>query len=292
MSLRHLPPLTWLRAFEASARLSSFTLAAQELGMSQAAVSKQVRLLEQHLAEPLFERRARSLMLTRVGADYLPKVHEAMERLASATAEVFGGRRAGALTVRAPAGFAVNWIATHLPAFWAAHPNVDLRLISAIWNEDGLSQPVHLDIRYGLGDWAGHRSWLLTRESATPVCAPALAKHLSEPRDLLGQRLLHVMGYEEGWVTWLKASGIDDRPVISGHFDTSLMALAVAAAGGGVALARRSMRGPEIDTGRVVAPFALDVQMREGFHLLEPSGGSSHPHAKLFRDWLLSLAEG
>lgn len=290
MNRRQLPPLTWLRAFEAAARHQSFTLAADELGLTQAAVSKQVRLLEQHLAEALFERRARSLVLTRVGADYLPKVHEALDRLAAATAEVFGLRRAGALTIRAPAGFAVNWIAPRLPDFMAAHPGVDLRLVSSIWNEEGVAQPLHFDIRYGLGAWPGFVAWRLTNEAATPVCAPDLAARLSDPRDLLGQRLLHVMGYEEGWATWLAAAGVEGRGQHAAHFDTSLMALAVAAAGGGVALARRSMRGPDLESGRLVAPFDLDVPMREGFFLLEPEGGASHPQAPLLRDWLLVQA--
>ena len=288
MSRRDLPPLTWLRAFEASARHQSFTLAADELAMTQAAVSKQVRLLEQHLAEALFERRPRSLVLTRVGADYLPKVHEALDRLAAATAEVFGMRRAGALTVRAPAGFAVNWIAPRLAGFYAQHPGVDLRLVSSIWNEEGLAQPVHFDIRYGLGAWPGHKATRLTDEAATPVCAPALVPALQRPEDLLGQRLLHVMGYEEGWAAWLAAAGVTQRPARAAHFDTSLMALAVAAAGGGVALARRAMRGPDLASGRLVAPFALDVPMREGFFLLEPEGGARHAQAALFRDWLLA----
>ena len=291
MTHRHLPHLTWLRAFEASARHLSFTHAAQELNLTQAAISKQVRLLEEHLREPLFERRARSLLLTRAGAAYLPKVRDGFERLETGTLEVFGQRRAEMLTLRAPVSYAVNWIAPRLASFTARHPDTPLRLVSSVWNEGFDSQRFDLDIRYGTGRWRGFRADRLTWETVTPVCSPDLARDLRQPADLARHDLLHVLGYEEGWAVWLRAAGATTvHPGGGLHFDTSLMAFAVAARGGGVALARSSVRAPDLETGRLTRPFALETPLQEAFHLLCPEDGRAHPDADKLRDWLLDLA--
>ena len=134
-----MPPLVWLRAFEAAARHLSFTQAASELNLTQAAVSKQVKLLEHHLHESLFERLPRSLVLTRVGAAYLPKVQDAFDRLATGTMEVFGNRKSELLTVRAPVGYAVNWLAARLPRFASVHPATGIRIVSSVWSSPAAS---------------------------------------------------------------------------------------------------------------------------------------------------------
>ena len=169
-----LPPLTWLRAFEAAARSRSFTHAAAELHLTQAAISKHVKALEQHLRQPLFIRHARSLELTKSGEAYLPSVQDALERLAAGTREVFGPRRTGVLTLRCAVAFAVNWLAPRLPAFLDANPDVNLRVISTVWNGPFDNDAFDLDIQYGRGDWAGFTSHRLTQETITPVCAPDL----------------------------------------------------------------------------------------------------------------------
>ena len=130
-----LPPLTWLRAFEASARTLSFTQAAAELHLTQAAVSKHVKALEQHVRRPLFIRRPRGLELTKSGAAYLPKVQDAMERLAIGTREVFGQRRSSALTLRCAVSFAVNWLAPRLPDYLNRYPGKTIRLLSSVWKD-------------------------------------------------------------------------------------------------------------------------------------------------------------
>jgi len=202
MSTRRLPHLTWLRAFEASARHLSFTNAAQELGLTQAAISKQVKLLENYLREPLFERKPRSLVLTKVGAAYLPKVRDGFERLATGTEEVFGLRRSEVLTVRAPVGYSVNWIAPRLQGFFDRHPDTEVRLVSSVWGDQFDKERFDLDIQYGTGRWPGYKSDRLTWEVIKPVCAPSLleGEHaIRKPADLAHHRLLHVLGYEEGW---------------------------------------------------------------------------------------------
>ena len=286
-----LPPLAWLRAFEASARHLSFTHAAGELNLTQAAVSKQIKLLEHFLREPLFYRKARSLVLTRVGAAYLPKVRDAFERLAAGTEEVFGQRRSEVLTIRASAGFAVNWIAPRLNGFFIYHPKVQIRIVSSIWAEEFDQQRYDLDIIYGTGKWPGFRSDRLTWEVLEPLAAPTVAAQMTAPVDLAEARLLHVMGYAEGWALWLKAAGVEHINSGQGiQFDTTLMAFEVAACGGGIALGRSSMSAKEIASGHLVRPFVIAVAVEEAFHLISPDGGNEHPDAPLFRDWLIGAA--
>jgi LysR family glycine cleavage system transcriptional activator len=295
MSTRRLPNLTWLRAFEASARHLSFTNAAQELNLTQAAISKQVKLLEHYLREPLFERKPRSLVLTKVGAAYLPKVRDGFERLAAGTEEVFGLRRSEVLTVRAPVGYSVNWIAPRLQGFFDRHPDTEVRLVSSVWGDQFDNERFDLDIQYGTGRWPGYKADRLTWEVIKPVCAPSLleGEHaIRKPADLALHRLLHVLGYEEGWADWLryaKASAINSGQGL--QFDTSLLAFEFASRGGGVALARSSMLGIEIERGRLVEPFGIEVPLQEAFHLISPETGHDHPDAQKFRDWLIETAE-
>ena len=172
---RDLPPLTWLRAFEVSARLLSFTAAAQELHLTQAAVSKHVKSLEQRLQRPLFVRHPRSLELTRWGDAYLPKVQDALERLAHGTREVFGRRQDDLLTIRCSVSFAVNWLSPRLPRFLAEAPESRLRILCSVWADPFDAEALDLDIQYGTGDFPGAVSYRLTQEVLTPLCAPALA---------------------------------------------------------------------------------------------------------------------
>ena len=285
-----LPPLTWLRAFEAAARTLSFTHAAGELHLTQAAVSKHVKSLELHLNQPLFTRHPRSVTLTKSGAAYLPKVQDALERLAIGTREVFGRRRPSALTLRCAVSFAVNWLAPRLPDWLDRHPQRTIRILSSVWNDPADKGSFDLDIRYGTGDWPGWISHRLTHETITPLCAPG--HHLITPDDLRHHRLLHVLGYQDGWGVWLNAAGTRQVDAGAGlHLDTSLTAFAIAAQGGGVALGRSSLAAPDLAAGRLVMPFARAVPITEAFHLLLPDSDSGHPDAAGFAEWLVAVAE-
>ena len=289
-----LPPLTWLRAFEAAARTLSFTHAASELHITQAAVSKHVKSLEQHLRRPLFIRRPRGLELTKSGAAYLPKVQDAMERLAMGTREVFGQRRTSVLTVRCAVSFAVNWLSPRLPDYLDRHPGKTVRLLSSVWNDAFDIGDFDLDIQYGNGRWPGCNSHRLTWETITPLCSASLPARLApnKPADLQHHRLLHVLGYQEGWGIWLKAADAQHVDAGSGlHLDTSLTALELAANGGGVALGRKSLAQHAIASGRLIAPFDLALPIDEAFYLVQPTGNSIHPDAPFFAEWLLSVAQ-
>lgn len=292
--MRDLPPLAWLRAFEVAARHLSFTSAAQELALSQAAVSKQIKLLEHQLGEPLFLRFPRSLALTKAGAAFLPKVEDAFERLGAGYSEVFGAKRNDVLTIRCAAGLAVNWLAPRLPEFIAHYPDVSLRLISSIWNEDDNNAAYDLDIRYGEGGWPGLNSHRLTQETLQPLCSPEVmaSGQLQQPSDLKNHNLIHVLGYKEGWAIWLKKANAALAVTQTGiQCDTSLMAFALAAAGSGIALGRTSMAEAELREGRLVAPFDLAVPVKEGFYLIAPKLLGKNHSASLFKQWLLTTAK-
>jgi LysR family transcriptional regulator, glycine cleavage system transcriptional activator len=291
MANHDLPPLNWLRAFESAARTLSFTEAASELNVTQAAISKQIKALEASLQHPLFIRRARSLELTTSGEAYLPKVQDALDRLAIGTSEVFGRRRTEALTIRCAVSFAVNWLAPRLPDYIRRHPDRPLRILSSVWSDAFDANAYDLDIQYGKGPWPGLTSHRLTREALTPLCAPATAQRLRSPADLQHETLLHVLGYQEGWGIWLQAADVPSIDPGQGlQLDTSLTAFALAATGTGVALGRTSLSAPELATSRLVAPFALSVPVDEAFYLLAAPTTRPHPDAASFKDWLIATA--
>ena len=288
-----LPPLAWLRAFEASARTLSFTHAASELHLTQAAISKHIRSLELHLREPLFIRKPRGLGLTKAGEAYLPKVQDALQRLSAGTQEVFGNRKNQPLTIRVAVSFALAWLAPRIPAFLAANPGINIRIISSVWSDGFDPNAFDLDIQYGTGKWPGTNAFRLTEETLTPLCSPTLLDEgrLATPQDLERETLLHVLGYQEGWGNWLKAAAVAGLDPSRGlQVDTSALMLELAAAGAGIALGRRSLTEQIRFEGRLVAPFDLELPVTEGFHLLEPERGSRHPHAALFSDWLKAEA--
>lgn len=288
-----LPPLNWLRAFEAAARHLSFTHAALELHLTQAAISKQVKLLELQLHQQLFVRLPRSLSLTKTGEAYLPKVRDAFERLDTGTQEVFGRKRGAVVTIRCAVSFSVNWLAPRLPNFMAKHPNVKIRLVSSVWGDNDDLNRFDIDIQYGTGNWANAVCHRLTQETLRPLCAPSLLQGqtpLQTAADLKKYNLLHVIGYQEGWATWFNAAGIVDVDPGGGlQCDTSLAAFEIAANGGGVALGRSSLVEGEVASGRLVAPFKLAVPIDEAFYLITPALGTLQPDANRFVEWLLSM---
>lgn len=241
---KRLPPLNWLRAFGAAAQHLSFTHAALELNLTQAAISQQIKALESQLGASLFKRLPRGLELTEAGLAYLPVVHEAVERLAAATEEIFGPGHRRVLTVRVSLVFMTQWLAQRLPQFRALHPEVGLRITSNIWGGDTrvTDAEADLEIRHGHGKWTGLKAERLTWDSLVPVCAPSLPspqRPLVSPQDLARHDLLHVLGYEEGWGYWLKKAGASQVDASQGlQFDTLISALKMAELGQGVALAQ------------------------------------------------------
>ncbi|MGY0218722.1 LysR substrate-binding domain-containing protein [Endozoicomonadaceae bacterium StTr2] len=289
---KRLPPLNWLRSFEASARSLSFTHAAGELNLTQAAVSQQVKGLEAQLGVALFTRLPRGLALTEAGLAYLPVVHEAIGRLAVATEELFGQGRDRLLTVRVNLVFFTTWLAPRMARFRQQFPDIGIRFTSNIWAADQ-DREADLDIRYGKGSWPELKADRLTYDELFPVCSPGLAAVMPDsPAGLSDHTLLHVIGYEEGWGYWFKQTGYSFEEKTPGlQFDTLITALEIARYGQGLALGRTSLVKGMIGSGELVAPFSERVKTSEAFYLTYPSHQYLHPKAEVFRRWLLQECE-
>src|SRR5262245_23514380 len=187
MSYR-LPSMVWLRAFEAAARHASFTAAAEELGLTQAAISHQVRSLEKQLGYPLFERLPRNLKLTDMGRAYLAPVRKAFDELSASTTGLFGPVGETALNLRVPVSLAVLWLARRLPQFCRSYPKIRIRLHSAIWADAMPADKIDIDIRYGHGNWAGFRSELFFRNPLIPVSP--MTSRVSQPTDIREENVI------------------------------------------------------------------------------------------------------
>lgn len=286
-----LPPLLWLQAFEVAARTLSFTEAGQELAVTQSAVSQRIRLLEDRLGQKLFVRHPRSLTLTPAGKAWLPSVQEAFARLSEGTAEVFGPRSEAPVTLRATPVMQQTWLAPLLLDFHRVHPDIVVRLVSAIWLDDFGPEGADIEIRYGRGDWEGVEAVSLGRESMLPACAPRVAERLATPQDLAGETLLHAVGFAVGWPAWLESAGVPGLDQRCGSLlcDSQVMSLSLAARGGGVALTHRSLLDKRDD---LVAPFALSVDSDESFWLVRPARRALHPESRRLWEWLIAHGTG
>ena len=290
-----LPTLTWLRAFEAAARTSSFAAAAAELNLTSGAISYQIRALEAHLGFSLFERLPRGVKLSPMGVAYLPPVRKAFEELADSTVGLFGGSERVQITVHAPVSLAALWLAPKLPQFSLANPSVDVRLSSVIWDNAVLDEATDLEIRYGLGHWHGYRSERLMTRNILAVCSPALlhAAQTNAARDaLLTRQPIHIMGYEKHWLKVRQMQGLDNIPAGAGpSVDTTIGALELAAESAGVALAHDIFLGAYFSTGRLVKALVREFDDDDSYFVITPERPQRiRREVQLFRDWLVAIA--
>jgi LysR family glycine cleavage system transcriptional activator len=288
---RRLPSLNALKAFEAAARHESFTRPAEELAVTQGAVSHQVKALEQELGLRLFLRERQRLRLTSGGRRLLEVARDAFDRIAAGTERLRASERSGVLTVSTSPNFAAKWLAPRLGAFVAAHPAIDLRLSANPAHADFAVDDVDLAIRHGDGDWPGLSVTRLCREELFPVCAPALAKRLRRPADLKRVMLLHLENRRD-WARWLEATGVEGAALDRGLvFDQASLELDAAAAGQGVALARTALADWDLRAGRLVRPFALALPAEYAYWIVCPRPKARSPKVRAFTAWLLSEAQ-
>ena len=273
---KNLPPLTWLRSFEAAARNLSFTAAAGELGLTQSAVSQQVKSLETRLRSPLFVRHARGLALTDAGRRLLPEVGGPLQALAVAMDGADAGPDKGLLTIAASVSV-VQWVvAPLLPDFTRHHPALRLRFLSAIWPDDFQSARADLEIRFGSLRQAGENAVLLLPNRLVALKSPELSGALEE------LPLIEAVGTSGGWQTWAKEVG-DTRPP-SFYTDTYGMALQLAVHGNGVALVSELLAAHALKSGLLEPAHPASVAAEEGYYL---SVAPEKPEAGRLRDWLL-----
>ncbi|HKY93680.1 MAG TPA: LysR substrate-binding domain-containing protein [Kiloniellales bacterium] len=285
-----LPPLNWLRGFEATARIGSFTGAAQALGLTQAAVSYQVRSLEQHLGFPLFERLPHGVKLTDMGKAYLPSVQKAFDEIATSTMGLFGASTEASLAVRTPISFGALWLAPRLKSFCTAYPGIAIRLYSAIFNFAIPAERVDIEVRVGNGEWPGFSAERIENDPVITVGQPLGRRKAGRLTlaDLAGETLIEIMEVDDAWARTFKAAGLPPprrRQII--RVDSSVMALELASAGLGYALILRSFAQPYIERGRLADVLGVSRPPRMSHYLLRPLEQQRRkPEAGLFADWL------
>ncbi|KTC31526.1 LysR family transcriptional regulator [Pseudomonas sp. ABAC61] len=280
-------PLNALRAFEASARHLSFTRAAIELCVTQAAVSHQVKSLETQLNVTLFKRLPRGLMLTSEGETLLPVLRECFDRIAQTLGRFDDGHYREVLTVGAVGTFAVGWLLPRLADFQARFPYIDLRLSTNNNRVDVAAEGLDYAIRFGSGAWHGTDAMQLMQAPLSVLCIPEIARQLQTPADLLGQTLLRSYRTDE-WPQWFQAAGLGAHALLpqSIVFDSSLGMLEAALQGMGVALAPPLMFERQLASGAVEQPFAVGI-VTGSYWLTRLQSRAETAAMTAFRGWLL-----
>ena len=291
---QRLPSPIALRAFEAAARHLSFTRAAAELSVTQAAISHQVKALETDLGVRLFNRLTRRLTLTEEGATLFSVVGDAFGRITVTVDELRAADSGGTLTVALGPALAVGWLASRIGRFWQRYPEIQLHLHHTSEPVDFARSNIDLAVDWGGdGDWPGLNADLLLRVRATPVCSPAMldgAHPLRRPGDLKHHTLLHDAGYQ-GWPLWLAAAGADDVDPLAGPvFDDHNVVLHAAMEGQGVALGGVSFVTQDVAAGRLARPFELAIEIDAAYYIVCPPAALDRRKVRNFRDWLLEEA--
>lgn len=291
--VRRLPPLNALKAFEAAARHESFTKAAQELHVTQGAVSHQVKSLEAELGFRLFDRERQRLRITDAGRSYLEVVRDAFDRIASGTERLLQRQNAGALTVTTSPNFASKWLVHRLGRFAEAHPEIDLRVSASLHHVDFVREDIDVAIRHGDGRWPGLHVTRLFVEELFPVCSPTLLqgrKALRTPADLKDHTLLH-LDRRDDWGKWLAAAKATGADLTRGPvFNQASMAIDAAIDGQGVALARTALAAWDLMAGRLLRPFRLALAVPYAYWFVCPKVNAELPKVSSFRGWLLAEA--
>ncbi|WP_205927164.1 LysR substrate-binding domain-containing protein [Rhizobium sp. P32RR-XVIII] len=288
-------PLNALRAFEAVARLGSFTKAGEELGMTQTAVSYQVKLLEENVGEPLFLRRPRQISLTETGERLAPQVTEAFEMLQLAMAEARGETEV-TLQITCLATFASQWLARRLGNFQLANPNIAVRINTSDTLVDFAREAFDVGIRSGTGDWPGLRAEKLMDVYFTPMLSPALADSIGgihEPADLLKLRIFDPT--DPWWHQWLEAAGVPTSSLktrATSFYGAQAYEAAAAVAGQGVAILTPDFYPEELASGKLIRPFELACTDGRGYWLAYPESRRNVPKIKAFRNWILEEMHG
>lgn len=290
----HLPPLTALRAFDAVGRAGSITQAAEELCVTAAAVSQQVRALERHLGQHLFIRQHRGIVLTEAGRQYHGDVARLFAGLRRATAELTRATERRVFTIRAPHSVAMRWLLPRLASFHQAHPDIDVRLSTSLAPPDFEREDLDAGICIGTGDWRGLQALRLMPNEVFPVCVPEKLARLRHPRDLAGETLLHTLARPDDWQQWLRAANVTDVDVTRGpRYESSALAYEAALEGYGVVMAQKALVERELAEGRLVAPFDLLVDLGPTtYYFVLPPETYKRPSRELdqFRRWVTSLA--
>jgi LysR family glycine cleavage system transcriptional activator len=291
---RHLPPLNALRSFEAAARYESFTRAAEELHVTQGAVSQQVKALETQLGTRLFNRERQRLSITPAGRDYLVVIREALDHISAGTERLMQRQSANILTVSTSLDFAAKWLVNRMARFATAHPGIDLRVSATMQHVDFVSEDVDVAVRHGDGNWPGLEVTRLCTERIFVICSPKLLtgrNRLRRPEDVLKWPLLRLEDQSKAWERWFALAGVVAPAQLAGPvLNRASILIDAAVDGQGVALARTTLAAWDLINGRLVRPFELSWQPAGTYWIVSPKATSKVAKVSRFRDWLLAEA--
>jgi LysR family glycine cleavage system transcriptional activator len=288
MNSRRLPPLTALRAFEAAGRHANFVRAAEELSITPAAVSQQVRSLEGYLGVRLFTRRARGVDLTSAGTEYARALGLLLDQLALATERARRNDEPRRLTIATTPSFAARWLMPRLTGFLELHPELDVRLSTSNVIVDFARQDIDVAVRYGAGHWPEVKSALLMPAELFPVCSPSFrngTRVLRTPADLKPRALLRLVRDE--WPKWLAAAGLGNLKAEGPQFSDIGLLTQAAVAGQGVALGQSVIVADDLAAGRLIEPFELHIPSGLSYYLVAPPQLFQSPKVAAFHRWLL-----
>ncbi len=295
---RRLPSLNALRAFEAAARHLSFTQAAAELNVTQAAISHQVKSLEEQLGLRLFRRLNRRLLLTDAGQTYVSGLTQAFDRIAEATERATAERSGGSLRISTLPSMAAKWLLPRLSRFRARHPEIDVLVSATHGLSDFRRDDLHLALRYGAGSYPGLEVVPMMGDEIFVVCSPKLLEEgpaLEVPSDLKHHTLLHdstTEGERQHWRNWLETVG--ETGVVADRgpgFSDSYLVLEAVMAGEGIALTRRSLAADDLAAGRLVIPFGPVLPAAYSYYIVYPKANAELPKVRKFTQWLLDEVE-
>ncbi len=292
-----LPPLTALRAFEAAARHMSFAKAAEELFVTPAALSYQIKSLEEHLGAPLFHRLNRAVALTEIGKSLAPGVHEGFQTLSSAWRSAQRQTDDATLMVTAGPAFTAKWLAPRFYEFARAHPDIDLRFSATLRNLDFNRDEVDVAIRFGEDrKEPGLRSFPMASEWVTPVMLPEMAERFPTIDSLSGATLIHDESIDfltprADWAAWCRMMELDIDTSHGPRFTGADHSIDAALAGAGIALGRRALVVKDIHEGRLVAPYGHGILLQARFRFLCREGTQTRPHIAALHAWMMKEIE-
>ncbi len=286
-----LPPLPALRVFEAAARLGNFTRAAEELGMTQAAVSYQIKVLEERVGTPLFMRTARKVVLTETGEAMAGRATEAFAILSESYASARHGA-SGELSLTTVQTFASNWLSERLGAFQRLHPHIVVKLDTSSRMVDLVREGIDLAIRVGHGEWPGLEAHFLFSGNYAPMLSPRLAESIGGIREPVDLYRLPLLGHSDPWwKVWFEAAGLSferDRVIPGPSLGVQFYEAVAAVAGQGVAILTRKLSEAYLADGRLIQPFPVEGGDGHGYWLVYPQGRRSVPKIRQFREWIIA----
>ena len=293
LSRRLLPSTAALAAFESVARLRSFSAAAEELALTQGAISRQVSGLEDLLGVLLFERTSRGVVLTSAGVEYAKSVGAALSQIRAASLQAMTKRHSDTLNLAILPTFGTRWLMPRIPGFVARHPEITLNFATRIgifdFDRDGIDMAIHV----GQPDWPGADCTFLMEEMVAPVCSPSfLTEHpVARPEDILGLPLLHMASRPGAWTHWFQSLGVAGGPVQGMRFEQFGSVAQACAAGLGIALMPIFLIDSELATGQLVQAYSHQVRSPSAYYAVAPLTKTEFRPVVAFRSWLLEEVE-